>query len=130
MTNDFVKKFFSDFDYQALLAEILNENELFGVPDGTSYNVAHLAYTFFKQKKYTQAQIIYEGLVCANPFDTSYHVILGLIYFNTEQKDLARREFEEAVDLDPDSYAAYVARAYLTMEKQNKENESNEQNFN
>jgi Tfp pilus assembly protein PilF len=131
MTDDFVKKFFRHEDLQAFSPEKLSESELFTVPDDRSYNVAYLAFTFFKQKKYNQAQIIYEGLICADPFEPSYHVILGLIYYNTQQKDLALAQFAEAVDLDPDCYAAYVARAYLMMEKQNKENEaSEEQSFN
>jgi tetratricopeptide (TPR) repeat protein len=118
MTNDFVNKIVSDENLHLLSVEKLNENELFNIPECKSYNVAHLAYTFFKQKKYSQAQIIYEGLICANPFDPSYRVILGLIYCKTKQKELAVTQFEEAVDLDPDCYAAYIARAYLMMEKQ------------
>ena len=129
MTSDFVKKFLSNENLQPLSIEKLSENELFNMPAGQSYNVAHLAFTFFKQKKYSQAQIIYEGLICADPFEPSYHLILGLIYYETQQKDLAVTQFAEAVDLDPDCYAAYVARAYLMME--NQENEaSREQSFN
>ncbi|MCI0441591.1 tetratricopeptide repeat protein [bacterium] len=131
MTNDFVKKFFSHEDVQALSAENFSENELFNVPDGQSYNVARLAFTFFKQKKYSQAQIIYEGLICANPLEPSYHVILGLIYYKTEQVDLALAQFAEAVDLDPDCNAAHVARAFLIMEQRDLESASNdEQPFN
>jgi Tfp pilus assembly protein PilF len=129
MTNDFVKKFLSHEDVRALSPEKLNENDLFMIPDGKSYSVARLAYTFFKAEKYSQAQTIYEGLVCANPFEPSYHVILGLIYYRTEQKDLAIAQFLEAVDLDPDCYAAYVARAYL-MQKETEKNVSEDQDLN
>jgi hypothetical protein len=78
---DFLKKFFCHEDYQVRSAEKFNENELFNISSDQSYNVARLAYSFFKQKKYSQAQIIYEGLICANPLEPSYHVILGLIYY-------------------------------------------------
>src|SRR5262245_41581778 len=113
MTTDFVKKFFSHEDLQALSHQELDEKELFNIPDGQTYNVAGLAYTFFKQKKYNQAQIIYEGLICANPLEPLYHVILGLIYYKTKQVDLARAQFAEAIDLDPDCNAAYIARYFL-----------------
>ena len=99
MTNDFVMKFLSQEDVRSLSPEKLNEKELFNIPDGQSYNVTNLAYSFFKQKKYRQAQIIYEGLICANPLDPSYHVVLGLIYYKTNQMDLALAQFAEAVDL-------------------------------
>lgn len=127
MTNDFVKKFLSHEDDQAPSAENFNENELFNIPSDQSYNVARLAYSFFKQKKYSQAQIIYEGLICANPLEPSYHVILGLIYYKTKQMDLALAQFTEAVDLDPDCSAAYVARSFLRMEKRNLDSASNDQ---
>jgi tetratricopeptide (TPR) repeat protein len=130
MTNDFIKKFLRHEDVQALAAEQFNENDLFMVRDGQSY-VARLAYTFFKEKKYSQAQTMYEGLVCANPFEPSFHVILGLIYYRTEQKDLAIAQFSEAIDLDPDCYAAYIARAYLVVAKGDQENtENSEQGLN
>ncbi len=119
MTSDFVKKFFSDVNVQAFSFENFSENELFNIPEGESYNVPRLAFTFFKQKKYSQAQIIYEGLICANPLEPSYHVILGLIYYKTGQVDLALAQFAEAVDLDPDCNAAYVARSFLIMEERN-----------
>jgi tetratricopeptide (TPR) repeat protein len=92
---------------------------LFNTADSQSYSVANLAYSFFKQKKYYQAQIIYEGLICAHPLEPSYHVILGLIYYKTKQADLALTQFAEAVDLDPDCNAAYVARYFLAMEERN-----------
>ncbi|MCI0616425.1 tetratricopeptide repeat protein [bacterium] len=125
MTNDFVKKFLSHEDISSLSPEKLNEKELFNIPDGQSYNVTNLAYSFFKQKKYSQAQIIYEGLICANPLDPSYHVILGLIYYKTNQVDLALTQFAEAVDLDPDCNAAYVARYFLMMEERSVDSGSN-----
>jgi tetratricopeptide (TPR) repeat protein len=127
MTSDFVRKFLNREDDQAPTAENFNENELFNIPSGQSYNVARLAYSFFKQKRYSQAQIIYEGLICANPLDPSYHVILGLIYYKTEQVDLALAQFKEAIDLDPDCNAAYVARSFLRMEERNLESASNDQ---
>jgi tetratricopeptide (TPR) repeat protein len=125
MTNDFVRKFLNHEDVHSLLSEELIEKELFNVPDGQSYNVANLAYSFFKQKKYNQAQIIYEGLICAHPLEPSYHVILGLIYYKMKQLNLALAQFAEAVDLDPDCNAAYVARYFLAMQEQNKDSGSN-----
>lgn len=125
MTNDFVRKFLSHENVHSLLREEMIERELFNVSDGQSYNVANVAYSFFKQKKYNQAQIIYEGLICAHPLEPSYHVILGLIYYKTKQLDLALEQFTEAVDLDPDCNAAYVARYFLAMEEQNIGSESN-----
>lgn len=125
MTNDFVKRFLSHEDIQLLSPEKLIEKEIFNIPDGQSYSVAGLAYTFFKQKKYSQAQIIYEGLVCANPLDPSYHIILGLIYYKTKQVNLALARFAEAIDLDPDCNAAYVARYFLMIEERNRESEPN-----
>jgi tetratricopeptide (TPR) repeat protein len=116
MTNDFVRKFLSHENIQSSLREELIEKELFSIPEGQSYNVANLAFSFFKQKKYTQAQVIYEGLVCAHPLEASYHVILGIIYYKTEQLDLALARFAEAVDLDPDCNAAYVARYFLAID--------------
>jgi len=117
MTSDFIKKF-SPEDFQAFSAEIFNDCELFNFPSGQSYNVAGLAFTFFKQKKYSQAQIIYEGLICANPLNPSYHVILGLIYYKTEQMELAFAQFKQAIDLEPDSNTAQIAR-YFLMEERN-----------
>jgi tetratricopeptide (TPR) repeat protein len=113
MTTDFLRKFFSHEDLQALSHRELDEKEIFNIPDDQPYSVASLAYTFVKQKKYNQARIIYEGLICANPLDPSYHVILGLIYYKTKQVDLARAQFAEALDLDPDCSAAYIARYFL-----------------
>jgi tetratricopeptide (TPR) repeat protein len=125
MTSDFVRKFFSHEDLQTLAIEGINEKELFNISDFQPYSVAGLAYTFFKQKKYSQAQIIYEGLVCGNPLDPSYHVILGLIYYKTKQLNLALTQFAEAVDLDPDCNASYIARYFLLMEERNMSCESN-----
>jgi tetratricopeptide (TPR) repeat protein len=125
MTNEFVRKFLNHEDVHSLLREELIEKELFHVPEGQSYSVANLAYSFFKQKKYNQAQIIYEGLICAHPLEPSYHVILGLIYYKTKQLDLALAQFTEAVDLDPDCNAAYVARYFLAIEEQNTGSDSN-----
>ena len=125
MTNEFIRKFFRPEDIPSFQREELIEKELFNVPDGKPYNVANLAYSFFKQKKYHQAQIIYEGLICAHPLEPSYHVILGLIYYKTKQLELALSQFAEAVDLDPDCNAAYVARYFLALEKRNTDNESN-----
>jgi tetratricopeptide (TPR) repeat protein len=119
MTNDFVRKFLNHEEIHSLQREELIEQELFNIPAGQSYNVANLAYSFFKQKKYSQAQIIYEGLICAHPLEPTYHVILGLIYYKTHQVDLALAQFAEAVDLDPDCNAAYVARYFLATENQN-----------
>jgi tetratricopeptide (TPR) repeat protein len=113
MTNDFVSKFVSGEDFHSLQREELIEKELFNIPDDKSYSVTAIAYSFFKQKKYYQAQIIYEGLICAHPLEPSYHVILGLIYYRTNQLHLALCQFAEAVDLDPDCNAAYIARYFL-----------------
>jgi tetratricopeptide (TPR) repeat protein len=123
MTSDFIRKFLSNEEVQSFSAEKLNEKELFNLPDGQSYSVASLAYSFFKQKKYSQAQIIYEGLICANPLEPSYHVILGIIYYKTNQVELALAQFAEAIDLDPDCNAAYVARYFQMIEQRN--NDSN-----
>jgi tetratricopeptide (TPR) repeat protein len=125
MTSDFIRKFLSNEEVQSFSAEKLNEKELFNIPDGQSYSVASLAYSFFKQKKYSQAQIIYEGLICANPLEPSYHVILGIIYYRTNQVELALAQFAEAIDLDPDCNAAYVARYYQLIEQRNIDNDSN-----
>ena len=125
MTNEFVRKFLNHEDVHSFQHEELIEKELFKVPDGQSYNVSNLAYSFFKQKKYHQAQIIYEGLICAHPLEPSNHVILGLIYYKTKQLDLALAQFAEAVDLDPDCNAAYVARYFLAMEERNTNSEPN-----
>jgi tetratricopeptide (TPR) repeat protein len=125
MTSDFIRKFLSNEEVQSFSAEKLNEKELFNIPDGQSYSVASLAYSFFKQKKYSQAQIIYEGLICANPLEPSYHVILGIIYYRTNQVELALTQFAEAIDLDPDCNASYAARYFQMIEQRNKDNDSN-----
>ena len=123
MTSDFIRKFLSNEEVQSFSAEKLTEKELFNLPDDQSYSVASLAYSFFKQKKYSQAQIIYEGLICANPLEPSYHVILGIIYYKTNHVDLALTQFAEAIDLDPDCNAAYLARYFQMIEQRN--NDSN-----
>jgi tetratricopeptide (TPR) repeat protein len=131
MTTDFLKKFLSHEDDQVRPAEKISEYELFNIPSDQSYNVARLAYSFFKQKKYSQAQIIYEGLICANPLEPSYHVILGLIYYITKQLDLALAQFTEAVDLDPDCNASSIARSFLKLAERNPDSASdNQQPFN
>lgn len=91
--------------------------ELQGLGLEEAYAIADLGYTIFEQGRYDDAQILFEGLVMANPHDPYFHTMLGAIYGKKEMKERAAEEYGVALSQDPKNINALVNRGELHLQQ-------------
>jgi tetratricopeptide (TPR) repeat protein len=78
-------------------------------------NLLGLAY--FKQGDYERAEGVYRRLIDDNPADATLRVNLALVHLKTNRTEEAIREFQSALDLNPDHQKAqnYLGLAYAQI---------------
>ena len=90
--------------------------ELIGLTAEEAYAMADLAWDFMEQGKYDDAKAISEGLVIANPYDSTFHNLLGCIYARKEMWEEAVEEYTLTIELDPDQIGPRVNRAEIMLQ--------------
>lgn len=66
-----------------------------------------LAFVYFRLGLYPRAIQIYEGLVDSFPQELTPRINLGLCYLKTDQPDLAKPQFQQALQIDPNHLRAW-----------------------
>lgn len=66
----------------------------------------NLAVIYFGQKEFTKAEDMISQAVKINPTEVSLQMNLGVIYLNLGKKELAKKQFEIVLQLDPKNKAA------------------------
>ena len=91
--------------------------QLEGVSRDQLYDFAELGYTMFKSGKLDDAQIVFEGLVTYNPYDSYFHSALGAIYQKQKKYDEALRQYDLAIKFNSQDTCSYTNRGetYLTL---------------
>lgn len=89
----------------------------FGLSDEVLLAWANQGYFFYNQGKYSEAEVIFKGLVTLNPGVSYYHTALGSILEAQEKYDEALEQFEKALDLDKDDICAIVNRGEILLRK-------------
>ena len=72
-----------------------------------------LVNVYFNQNQTAPARPVLEKIVEVRPDDISAHYKLGLVYFFTNDKDKAKREFARTLELDPSHADAKAKLAAL-----------------
>ena len=90
--------------------------ELQGLGLEEAYAIAELGYTLYEQGRMDDAQILYEGLVMANPFDPYFHTMLGAIYGKKNMREQAAAEYTAALSQDPRNVYALVNRGEIHLQ--------------
>lgn len=101
----------------ALVDGSLSFQDFFGLSDDILLAWANQGYFFYNQGKYSEAEVIFKGLVTLNAGVSYYHTALGSIYEAQEKYDEALEEFEKALGLDNDDICAIVNRGEILLRK-------------
>jgi Tfp pilus assembly protein PilF len=75
-----------------------------------------LAQLYFMQEDYQKAEGEYKAILESNPNDSYAHFYLGYIYSEYSNTDVAIKEFNRAIELDPSNPLALNALSYLYAE--------------
>lgn len=95
----------------------LSFQDFFGLSDDVLLAWANQGYFFYNQGKYSEAEVIFKGLVTLNSDISYYHTALGSIYEAQEKYDEALEEFEKALSLEKDDVCAIVNRGEILLRK-------------
>jgi Flp pilus assembly protein TadD len=77
--------------------------QLEGLDEDTVYEMADMGYSLFEAGRLGDAQALFEGLEVYNPCDPYFHQMLGAIYQRQNQAELARSQYETALQIEPDN---------------------------
>lgn len=81
------------------------------------YEIAKQGYQLFSSGKLEEAEIIYSGLVAADPFDSVFHCHLGAVYFRKSEMDKAFEEYSSAIRLNIGNVDALAARGEIYLQR-------------
>jgi tetratricopeptide (TPR) repeat protein len=79
-----------------------------------AFSADTLGWAYYKQGIYNSAIEILKEAVEASPDNPTYHYHLGMAYQKTNNLQLARKQFEIALRLDPKSSQANEMKELLT----------------
>lgn len=103
------------------IMDLVNGNltfqDFFGLSDDVLLAWANQGYFFYNQGKYSEAEVIFKGLVTLNAGVSYYHTALGSIYEAQEKYDEALEQFDKALELDNDDICAIVNRGEILLRK-------------
>lgn len=85
----------------------LNKNEL--------YVIANQAYQLLNTGRLEEARDIYQGLVAADPYDSTFHCHLGSVNMRLGKHDEALKEFDSALQYNIANGDALVGRGEIHM---------------
>lgn len=81
------------------------------------YEIANQGYRLFSSGKLDEAEIIYSGLVAADPFDSVFHCHLGAVHFRKNEMDKAFEEYSSAIRLNIANIDALAGRGEIYLQR-------------
>jgi tetratricopeptide (TPR) repeat protein len=93
--------------------------EKLGWTEENLVELQNLGFSFFMEGKYPVASLYYETLIRLNPEDTYNHQLLGAIYLEGNENELAVTALDRALKLDPSHVPSKLnkAKALFALEK-------------
>ena len=91
--------------------------EFAGLGKEQLYEIAKQGYRLFSSGKLDDAEIIYSGLVAADPFDSVFHCHLGAVYFRKNEMDKAFKEYSSAIRLNIANVDALAGRGEIYLQR-------------
>ncbi len=107
------------FDLKRLEQFILGDitwAQLMCITMDEAYDIAEYGYSLYKEGRFHDSRVIFEGLVMANPYDAYFHCMLGSVYQQLDLKEEASEEYSTAIELDEEHLHAYVNRGEIRLE--------------
>jgi tetratricopeptide (TPR) repeat protein len=93
--------------------------EQLGWSEGNLRELQNLGYAFFIEGKYPIASLYYETLTRLNPDEPYNHQLLGAIYLEANENELAVEALNKALQLDPSHVPTKLnkTKALFALEK-------------
>lgn len=91
--------------------------EYAGIDKRQLYEIAKQAYQLFNSGKLDEAEVIYSGLVAADPFDSVFHCHLGAVHFRKGDMDKAFEEYSASIRLNIANVDALAARGEIYLQR-------------
>lgn len=91
--------------------------EFAGLGKQQLYEIAKQGYQLFSSGKLDDAEVIYSGLVAADPFDSVFHCHLGAVYFRKGEMDKAFEEYSAAIRLNIANIDALAGRGEIYLQR-------------
>ena len=91
--------------------------EYAGLGKAQLYEIAKQGYQLFSSGKLDEAEIIYSGLVAADPFDSVFHCHLGAVYFRKGEPDKAFEEYSAALRFNIANVDALAGRGEIYLQR-------------
>lgn len=91
--------------------------EYAGIDKRQLYEIAKQAYQLFNSGKLDEAEVIYSGLVAADPFDSVFHCHLGAVHFRKGDMEKAFEEYSASIRLNIANVDALAARGEIYLQR-------------
>lgn len=91
--------------------------EYAGIGKKQLYEIAKQGYQLFSSGKLDEAEVIYSGLVAADPYDSVFHCHLGAVYFRKGEMEKAFDEYSASIRLNIANVDALAARGEIYLQK-------------
>jgi tetratricopeptide (TPR) repeat protein len=91
--------------------------EFAGIDKKQLYEIARQGYQLFNSGKLDEAEVIYSGLVAADPFDSVFHCHLGAVYFRKGEMEKAFDEYSASIRLNLANVDALSARGEIYLQR-------------
>ena len=91
--------------------------DLNGISGPEMLEMAVVGYEMYKQGKYNEARVIFEGLATLDPHEAYFATALGSVYLAEEKLEEAERCLDVALRLNPDDLGAHVNRGEVYLRR-------------
>ena len=91
--------------------------DLNGISGPEMLEMAVLGYEMYKQGKYNEARVIFQGLASLDPREPYFATALGSVYLAEEKLEDAERCLDVALGLNPDDLGAHVNRGEVYLRR-------------
>lgn len=113
-------------NFDATRSEEMNEKlatgqitlaEYAGIGKEQLYEIAKQAYQLLNSGKLDEAEVIYSGLVAADPYDSVFHCHLGAVHFRKGDMEKAFDEYSASIRLNIANVDALAARGEIFLQR-------------
>jgi len=107
MVEDFQKHF------EAFTEGRITPAEFMQIPRETILQLSQYGYLQFQRNQFKKAESIFQGLAVLDPKNPYHHMMLGTIYYRTDEWLEAATQYSMALELDPNDLASRVYRGEI-----------------